>query len=1479
MNVDRSSIVLPAFVAKQRADWTARIAKVLCTLLALVGALPFAVTLLVRLPAVRARVVDEVQKVLKKEGIHASFQLEMGLWPLAVELNNVRVESTDGRGPAVTAPRAVIKPKVFGLLSGKVVLDEVDLTSPSVRLVINDKGISNLGIKFPEKKDDTPSGPFYAPFSVVSLSDATLDITYNNDHVQVFGLDADVSAEDQPALGSALELAVRANRIAVTRRREEMEGGFVVLATDEDEICGLDGRVRFDPPRRILVRRLTLRGGADLDPGEGTFVGCNLAEDDARRVELTLGRVTVDLPVAFDFERQDGRPKVEGHVSGRAPVALVNRIPGVPDTAGWVSIDANVRYSPADKLPEADGKVRVHGVRVDTFSFAENIESKFSVHRDVIESSETKVRIANGDAVLSNVAVEPFAPNMPIRATVAVKNAEFDTLLKNLGVHKHPHVGWDLMDVQVPNFRGTLNPLKLDGDLHATTANFGVYDAPADSRTKGRIVGFARGIINGKIAVRPDAVVFSQVRGVVGRSIIEGGFVSLGYNNVLKVDVPSARIDLADISPVGSLKLSGQADAKVHVSGVFGKPIVEGSASIQNFVLGDIPLGNISQAKVRVEGTTVELSGVKAQKGKSPYELTSGRIILGGSATMEFDADVASTDFGVRDFFSLWHMENDPRFLDLDGQVATRVGVRVVLGGPEDLCGGGLIQASAAAVIRKANLYGEKFDDAHVDFDYNWTDRGAGIYGADVTVRSFALHKVHRADQTPIGTVLGSATIHKGALKGSAVFDTYPLSRVDMLGEAQDLFAGSVSGLAIVSGSVDNWNVSGNAGISPVRINGERFGSSQVHFVMTNEGKLDESGGRTRCGGPIGKPFNRAAYDATLDDKKGEFVLDGSLLGGQVVLQGARMTREPKPTFSGRIGLRKLDIGAVTRVISPPENVDWSDEESEHLLSGYVTGDINVDEFATAHPERARGTFTPTQLSVASSGQTIELKGGKSTLSLKDNTLTVPALGFTLAAGGGLTGAFTVDGAVRRAMTTPALDLSAEITPVDLSVLSTLFPRINRAAGQLSGSVRVTGQPTQPDIDGALEVRGGEYVVSGMPTISRLNVDLRANGNELRLTRATAAFAGGDISATGRIPLRGASRGELEATLTGRDLRMTPADGIRAVFDCDLTLAGALFGARAGANRLPRVTGEVLLQSLDYTRNINLDLAQTITGNTKRTAVESYDPALDRVALDITVNARAPIRVRNNLAEFQLGIDAPGLNVVGTDQRIGLRGGLRSSAGGRLSFLANEFELRQATIRFDDATRIAPIVDALAVTEYRRYTSAASGQAAGRTGGSWRISLHAYGPADQLRLDMTSEPTLSQEDISLLLTVGLTKAEADQLGTNALSVFAYEAAGTASGADRAVKKYIPIDDFRFGSAYSPRTGRSEPNFTIGKRLTSDIQANVTSGISEDRQIRTSIEWRLTRSTSVQAAYDNVNTINASSFGNLGLDLRWRLEFE
>ena len=59
----------------------------------------------------------------------------------------------------------------------------------------------------------------------------------------------------------------------------------------------------------------------------------------------------------------------------------------------------------------------------------------------------------------------------------------------------------------------------------------------------------------------------------------------------------------------------------------------------------------------------------------------------------------------------------------------------------------------------------------------------------------------------------------------------------------------------------------------------------------------------------------------------------------------------------------------------------------------------------------------------------------------------------------------------------------------------------------------------------------------------------------------------------------------------------------------------------------------------------------------------------------------------------------------------------------------------------------------------------------------------------------------------------------------------------------------------------------------------DVRASVSTGLSEDREVRSSIEWKLSKGVSVQGRYDNANNVSSSAVGNIGADLRWRIEFE
>jgi translocation and assembly module TamB len=504
-------------------------------------------------------------------------------------------------------------------------------------------------------------------------------------------------------------------------------------------------------------------------------------------------------------------------------------------------------------------------------------------------------------------------------------------------------------------------------------------------------------------------------------------------------------------------------------------------------------------------------------------------------------------------------------------------------------------------------------------------------------------------------------------------------------------------------------------------------------------------------------------------------------------------------------------------------------------------------------------------------------------------------MGIELGMKKGVTTTFQIEGDVSKLFSKPELDLKARLVPTDLAVLSALSPKIERATGQLEGALTMTGPLSAPLTRGEIKLSGGSLQLQGAPlALEDVTMIARVDEREVRIVQASARAGTGLVTLSARAPLRGFEIGEMTARLDATDLRLPVVDGVDMAIDASLNATWSP-SQGDGPKKLPQVTGSVIIDNFLYTRPIKVSAdLDSLARRGRRTEVDVYDPDDDVIEFNIAVRPRQAMVFRNNLLEAEVKLETEELILSGTNQRFGMRGGLRVEKGGRIRLRANEFDIRQGTIRFEDPTRISPRVDLTATTDYRRYTTSATSSSApgatstggagagvtGSAGGSWRISLHAYGDADDLKVDLTSEPGLPQDDIVLLLTVGLTRAELDQLqASNLGSTAALEALSTLSGADSAVKTALPIiDDFRFSSAYSPRTGRTEPTVTVGKRISDRVRANVTSGLSENRDIRSNVEWRLSPETSVLGNYDNLNDVTSQGLGNLGADFRIRLEF-
>jgi len=1469
MHLEQDSHLPPPRLHRRRRDWGATVAKLFCVFFAFLGLLPLLLGVIVRSVGVREWAATETERILRSQRLTATYEVGVTLWPAAIQVKNLRVDSNDGKDPALVAARVTVRPRFFALLSGKLAIAEVNVSSPMVRLVTRGPALANLDVELPKSSGKA----FHAPFDVISVEGARVDLDLDGVLVKGSDLDVDVTTSDDADVGSSFEVAVRAGSTFVQRRR-----GAVV---DDDDVCSVDARVRVDPDG-ILVRRFDASGAVDLDPAEGTAPGCGIGLADARRAEVSLSHLRVRL------SKTGEAPEVSGYVHARAPLSLAQRLTELPKTDGWIGFTGEVRYAPAMPLPEADVHFEAHDIQIAQFRFAQEIQSDLSIIDRVVKSPKTMVRIADGVANLTQVVVRPLDPGMPLQARLDVAGVSFTTLMANLGVSQQAHVAWDIKELHAPEVVGTLVPLHIDGDFTAPTANFAVFDRPAKDPARERIIGVREAGLRARFAVRPWALEFQNVHVQMPHSSVSDGFVSIGYHGAIRVDAPVGKIDLEDATPLATIPLAGQVDLDLHVTNTLSDPLLTADARISGLVFADMPFGNVTQAHVDLRDMVVGIQNLKATRNKSSYDIPSARLDFRGPAAVTMDALIATGGLGLRDFLGIFRMDDDPRFAELDGKLAATADMHLALGGPEDVCGGGFVRVHTKLHAERLNLFGEVFDDGDADLTYRWDDRLAGLAGADIDVRGVSLHKVRGTGGSAVrGSVIGGGSVRKGGLvSGQVVVDALPVARLNLLGKYTANAEGTVNGVITASGTLDAWAAHGALDVSPVRVRDASLGASHFTMDVTQDAPPPRApAGMTKCHAPIPPTFSKEAFLADTSSA-GEVALDGELFGGQIAVRHVTISRQKDAQIAGDVSLRRVDVGAVARAVRRPSALD----ESEAPLAGEVSGELHVQHLDVADLPGARLTWKPGAMFLTHGSSRLVLETKGATVTLAADVLTLPKVVIALETPGGLGGSATVSGTVKGLFHDPEFDIVGDLAPLDLAMLAGVVPKVDRASGVLLGSIAVRGKASAPAVAGALHLKGGDLALRGLPSsITDIDLDVTASASEIRIAHGTARFAGGQVRASGSIPLGKTGFGRAKIDLDATDVHLAPAEGVNATFDTALEVTANLDAT--GDDAIPHVTGDVTITSFEYTRPVNLDL-NTLGGRSKKSSAPTYDPTRDAVKLEIALKSRVPLRIHNNLVEASLKVDSGALMVTGTNQLFGLRGALKVQPGGRFHILANDFDVKQGDIRFDDSTRIAPNVDVLAVTEYRRYTDTTTAAAAGAgagpegiasqgAGNIWRISLHAYGDIDDLHLDMTSDPPLSHEDIVLLLTIGMTGAEVAQVQAGSLGTSAaLEALATASGADRAVKNAIPlIDDFRFGSAYSSKTGRTEPQVIVGKHLADAVRATVATSVGEDQELRATVELRLSQRLGVLGSYDNINDVSSSTVGNVGVDLRWHIEFE
>ena len=511
-------------------------------------------------------------------------------------------------------------------------------------------------------------------------------------------------------------------------------------------------------------------------------------------------------------------------------------------------------------------------------------------------------------------------------------------------------------------------------------------------------------------------------------------------------------------------------------------------------------------------------------------------------------------------------------------------------------------------------------------------------------------------------------------------------------------------------------------------------------------------------------------------------------------------------------------------------------------LSGSLAAEIAIEQ-------RGGGPWvaalTASRLGLRHRGREVELIE-PAQLRLERQRLEVLSLFLGTASGGD---ELFVGGALDLAGETPALDLKLQAT-ASVDWIEEL------AAIDMEGRIEllstIGGTLERPALNGEASLREGHWIPPGFPhSFDRVEALALFYPDAIVLDSARGDFAGGRLAAFGRIDLPDGGRAldyRIQAALADAVLRYPEGFLLRG--DSELTLQSMAEGRQ--------VRGSIDLERADYVQDINLSPAQLVQRFLTRTRlqVEETDDLLSSTYLNVAIDARNALRVRNNLAR----IDGGGqLTLRGTLANPVLFGEVVAEPGGTIEYAGNSYELERGIVMFANPTRLVPVVDIVTTTRIEDYD----------------VRLSIGGSLDHLATSFSSNPPLPDYDVLALLATGSTAGDsgfgglAGDSGSSALAAesLLYGQAATLIGAR--VGTLFGIDRLKIDPLTTGETV-SSARVTVGKRLSRQVFLTYSVDPSSTAQQILEVEWKVAENLTL--------VLTQNGDGSYALDARWGRRF-
>jgi translocation and assembly module TamB len=488
-----------------------------------------------------------------------------------------------------------------------------------------------------------------------------------------------------------------------------------------------------------------------------------------------------------------------------------------------------------------------------------------------------------------------------------------------------------------------------------------------------------------------------------------------------------------------------------------------------------------------------------------------------------------------------------------------------------------------------------------------------------------------------------------------------------------------------------------------------------------------------------------------------------------------------------------------------------------HLTPGYYTeasldtSKFDIDPFLAMYmPSRPSGLKGETELHVS-------IRGPAADKTKLEAHVTIPVLdasyqALQIAAAGPIHADYSNSVLVLQPATIKGTDTSLQVQAripvnqpgamavsahgsIDLRLIQMFAPDV-QSGGTIALDVNARGTLKNPGINGQIRLQNASLATEQMPLgVENLNATMQVSDTGIQITNSSGTLGGGQMTLGGSIIYR--PQLQMNVAVSTKSVRLRYPEGMRTVFDSDLTLSGN--------TQASLLQGRVLIDSLSFTSDF--DLSSFMAQFTGTSAPPTGESMADNVKLQIAVQSTHQLSVGTS----QLGIEgSANLRIIGTasDPVVIGRADLTS---GDIFFGRNLYHLERGLITFANPNQTEPVLNMLITTTINQYN----------------LSITIRGPIEKLQTSYISDPPLPPVDVINLIARGQTTTEGAPASFGANQVLA-AGLGQVGGQ---VSKLTGIAGLQIDPLIG---GNANPSARIGiqKRVTKDFTFSFSTDVSQ-----------------------------------------------